>query len=197
MSPCSSPSIHRSPPFLFAPNARPLKLSAHFVFSKHRPDSGFLLPTNTWDYHEPLLITPHPWAERRDAGSDKLYWRGPVTGWDWHKGMASPESGITWRDGARAKLALSFGAKLGRGQPAEAAVLVEGDDGNGGVGLVSKTYDRVWLNEKWMDVGLSGAPVQCNREEGTCDEMQDAPMWKEPYPEHKLNRKKYTIDVGG
>ena len=194
ISPCSSPNIHRAPPFLFTPKARPLKLNPYFVFSKHRPDAGFLLPTNTWDYHDPLLVTPHAWEERRDEGENKLFWRGPVTGWNWYKGMASRESGITWRDGARAKLALSFGKMLGPGQDKDVELLMEGNETDGG--LVTKKYDRVWMNERWMDVGLTGTAIQCNEEEGTCDEMQSAPMWKEPYPKHKENNRKYVIDVG-
>ncbi|KAF8487604.1 hypothetical protein JB92DRAFT_3021783 [Gautieria morchelliformis] len=191
MSPCSSLGVHHASPLLFTPEARPLKLDPHFVFSKHRPDSGFLLPTNTWDFFDTLLVTPHEWAERQDEGANKLYWRGPVTGWNWYRAMAPPESGITWRDGARAKLALSFSTHLDPGE--EVKVLLEGGDPD--KGLVTKVYKREWLNARWMDVGLTGSPIQCNVEEGTCDDMQNAPMWKEPYPRHKESRKKYTVDV--
>ncbi|KAF8582177.1 glycosyltransferase family 90 protein [Ramaria rubella] len=189
MSPCSSPSVHRTPPLIFTPEARPLGLLPHFVFSKHQPDSGFLLPTNTWDFHDPLLITPHAWPERNVEGAHKLFWRGPVTGWNWYKGLA--ESGVSWRDGARAKLALYFSKNLGPGE--EVQVLMENIGPEGG--LENRTYERAWLNERWMDVGLSGEPVQCNQEEGTCEEMRRAPMWGEPYPEYKESRRKFMLDL--
>jgi hypothetical protein len=192
MSPCSSASIHHAQPLLFTPNARPLKLIPYFVFSKQRPDSGLLLPTSTWDYQDTLLITPHEWAERRDENVDKLFWRGLVTGWVWHKGMASRESGITWRDGARAKLALSFGPSVAPGD--EVDVLMENNDAKGG--LVTRKYEQAWLNEKWMDIGLSGSPLQCNKEQGICDEMQNASMWGESYSVHKHSRKKFVVDIG-
>lgn len=192
MSPCSSASTHRSQPLLFTPNARPLKLIPHFVFSKQRPDSGLLLPTSTWDFHDTLLVTPHEWAERQGENVNKLFWRGAVTGWSWFKGMASRESGVTWRDGARAKLALTFGLGVTPGDEVE--VLME--DSNTREGLVTKKYERKWLNEKWMDIGLSGSPVQCNKEEGICDEMQNATMWKNSLPTYSLGRKKFVVDVG-
>lgn len=31
-------------------------------------------------------------------------------------------------------------------------------------------------------VGLTGSSIQCNVEEGTCDDIQNAPMWRGPYP---------------
>lgn len=184
--------MHRTPPLLFTSNVGTLKLIPYFVYSKHRPDSGFLLPTNLWDYLDPLFITPHEWADRRDENADKLFWRGPVNGWNWYKGMASRESGITWRNGSRPKLSLSFNPNVDPEQEVE--VLLENNGPLGG--LVTKTYKRAWLNEKWTDIGLSGSAIQCHKEEGTCSEMQNASMWKGLYPEYKLSRMKFVVDVG-
>lgn len=196
MSPCSNPSAHRIPPFLFMPRAQPLRLTPHFVFSKHRPDSGFLLPTNTWESYDPLLVVPHTWAERRDESAGRLFWRGTSTGWHWSKRIISSQSGITWRNGSRAKLALEFGAGANAIRE-QVAVLMEGGDGDGDGGLVMRKFDRAWLNEQWMDVGLTGSPIQCNSHDGTCNEMQQALVWKEPVNQRKANRKMFTLDVGG
>ena len=44
-------------------------------------------------------------------------------------------------------------------------LLMEGSEADGG--LVTKKYDCVWMNERWMDIGLTGMAIQYNKEEGT------------------------------
>jgi len=65
--------------------------------------------------------------------------------------------------------------------------------------LVKKKFNQAWLNKKWMDVGLVGKAVQCNEEEGTCRDMDNAPMWKKevPVPVHLWGQRKFVLDLDG
>ena len=78
-------------------------------------------------------------------------------GWTQYKTMVSPESGITWQDGACAELALSFGKTLGPRKDKDIELLMEGSETDGG--LVTKKYDHVWMNERWMDIGLTWTAI--------------------------------------
>ncbi|KAF8517048.1 hypothetical protein BU17DRAFT_50230 [Hysterangium stoloniferum] len=191
VSPCKSPTIYRATPLLFMHDAQSLTLIPNFVFSKFHPGSGFLLPFSTFHYRDPLFITPHHWNDRSDPDSQKLFWRGISGGAGWFRNQGRPERNLTWRDGAKASLSLRFGSAVSPEE--EVDVLLENDGPEGG--LVTRKYKRSALNEKWMDVGMTGTAISCNKKDGTCDEMDKAPMWKEPYPFHRLCRKRFWVDL--
>jgi hypothetical protein len=102
------------------------------------------------------------------------------------------EANVTWRNGAKASLSLLFGG--GVSSEDEVEVLLENDGPEGG--LIKRKYKRLALNKKWMDVGMIDTAIACNKQDGTCDEMNKAPMWKEPYPAHRVSRKKFWVDLG-
>ncbi|KAF8517049.1 hypothetical protein BU17DRAFT_92221 [Hysterangium stoloniferum] len=191
LSPCKSPSIYRATPLLFMYDAQSLTLIPNFVFSKFRPGSGFLLPFSFIHHTDPLLTTPHPWKDRSHPDSQKLFWRGNSGGANWFRYQGRPERNLTWRDGAKASLSLRFGSAVSPEEETE--VLMENDGPEGG--LVKRKYKRSVLNEKWMDVGMIGTAMACSQEDGTCDEMNQEPIWKEPYLFHRMYRKKFWVDL--
>lgn len=62
--------------------------------------------------------------------------------------------------------------------------------------LVMKRFKRSFLNARWMDVGLTRPVVQCKKDEGTCKEMEDTPMWRKDVNDIQKHRKKWVVDVG-
>ncbi|KIJ46880.1 glycosyltransferase family 90 protein [Sphaerobolus stellatus SS14] len=195
VSPCESSRIHNSHPLIYQPHARRPHLTPYFVFAKQPPGSGFLVPTNTWELYDSALQPPRKWSDR----DNKLYWRGIVTGWNWYKGLQSLRASegihLSWRDGARPKLSLMFSEKVDPGFQVD--VLVEKGLGGNGTGLMLKKYNVRKLNEKWMDIGLIGEAIQCDKEEGTCAEMERAPMWKRERDLITEANKKFVVELDG
>lgn len=190
---CSSPGILQHSPHVFSRSPRDIKLIPYFVFSKSQPGTGFLLPTSPWDYHDMALTEPHPWHERRDPDAHKLFWRGPSSGWDWHKGLSHSGSDISWRNGSRAKLAILFGDSDATPQDDVELLFEDPDNQNK---LIVKRYPRSLLNERWMDIGLTGEPTQCSQGDGTCDEMNRTTIWKSPAFPPTIGQKKFFVDLG-
>ncbi|KIR74135.1 hypothetical protein I310_01732 [Cryptococcus deuterogattii CA1014] len=60
-----------------------------------------------------------------------------------------------------------------------------------------KHWDRADLVDKWLDVGLSGGPTQCNVEDGTCDAMAKEIDFKDRVSKEDGIKYKYVIDVDG
>ncbi|GJJ13023.1 hypothetical protein Clacol_007272 [Clathrus columnatus] len=191
---CSSPGLLQSGPLFFSPSARDLKLIPYFVFSKSQPGAGFLLPTTTWNYHDMALIEPYPWHERVEPNAHKLFWRGPANGGNWHKGLSQLGSGVSWRNGSRAKLAIMFGKSDATPQDDVEILLEDALDQNK---LVVKKYSRAFLNERWMDIGLTGGPSHCSHGDGTCEEMNKTTLWKHPAYLPTIGRKKFFVDIDG
>ena len=51
------------------------------------------------------------------------------------------------------------------GKDKDVELLMEGSEADGG--LVTKKYDRVLMNERWIDIGLTWTAIQYNKEEAT------------------------------
>ncbi|OXG71060.1 hypothetical protein C352_01166 [Cryptococcus neoformans CHC193] len=60
-----------------------------------------------------------------------------------------------------------------------------------------KDWDRANLVDKWLDVGLSGGPTQCNVEDGTCAVMAEEIDFKDRVNKQESLKYKYMIDVDG
>lgn len=87
---------------------------------------------------------------------NKLLWRGTTTGDSYSK-----RKGYDWHRSHRPRLVLMANAKKG-----ERDVWVQ----KNGV-WKKQRYSLAELNEKWMDIAITNDPHQCNKEDGTCDEM--------------------------
>ncbi|WRT67552.1 uncharacterized protein IL334_004524 [Kwoniella shivajii] len=120
-----------------------------------------------------------PWEEKTIS---KLFWRGSTTGDSYSK-----RKDYTWHQSHRPRLALMTQAKEGlknvwvkRGK--------EWDKESWGI---SK------LNEAYMDVGLTGVPHQCKKEDGTCDEMANEIIFKDRVRPEEAAKYKYVFDIDG
>nr|XP_018262209.1 uncharacterized protein I303_05225 [Kwoniella dejecticola CBS 10117]OBR84367.1 hypothetical protein I303_05225 [Kwoniella dejecticola CBS 10117] len=49
----------------------------------------------------------------------------------------------------------------------------------------------------YYDIKLSGGPIQCDTEDGTCDDMQQEIQWAGHQSADELNRHKYLLDIDG
>lgn len=76
-----------------------------------------------------------------------------------------------------------------------AAVLI--DRTAEGEGLVEEHYPVKELNERWLDVGLSGGSAQCDVADGSCQELDAEFEWKEQIRGPEGLTYKYVIDVDG
>lgn len=103
-----------------------------------------------------------PWNEKT---IDKLFWRGSSTGDSYSK----RPNGLTWRQSHRPRLALKTQATEG-----EEDVWVQR-----GKTWEKETWSVARLNEAYMDIGLTGGPHQCKKEDGTCDEMKQEIIFKD------------------
>ncbi|KDN42124.1 hypothetical protein RSAG8_06982, partial [Rhizoctonia solani AG-8 WAC10335] len=129
-----------------------------------------------------------PWQNR----SEKVFWRGRTTG-EWFN------QAHDWRFSHRIRihtLTTPGGNRIDPSVAPEVEVLVE-DGLDEGVQL--RNYSRDALNEKYMDVGLIGGPVQCEELEvdHTCQTMADSLNWgKETGWEAGLSNK-FLLDIDG
>ncbi|WVQ80599.1 hypothetical protein IAT38_002704 [Cryptococcus sp. DSM 104549] len=122
-----------------------------------------------------------PWAEKT---IDKLFWRGSSTGDSYSK---RSNSDYTWRQSHRPRLALKTQATEGTER-----VWVQR-----GKAWEHEEWGVGELNEKYMDVGLTGVPHQCKKEDGTCQEMTDEIVWKDRVQPEQAAHYKYVFDIDG
>lgn len=128
-----------------------------------------------------------PWNNR----TGKIFWRGRTTG-EWLS------QAHDWRYSHRVRLHILANRDANRTDPSvdpHVDLLLDREDGQG---VFVKQYPRDLLNEKYMDVGLIGPPVQCHdsEQDQTCQTIDAALKWaKEVGWEFGLNSK-YLLDVG-
>ncbi|WWD15888.1 hypothetical protein CI109_100312 [Kwoniella shandongensis] len=116
-----------------------------------------------------------PWEEKSIA---KVFWRGSATG-------LSHNKKTPWRSSQRERLHF-FAHNSSSG---DTTLLLP--DGSTGV------YNHQELADKWLDVGLSGVPVQCNKEDGSCDDMAREIKFLDRVRKEDSLKYKYVIDVDG
>ncbi|XAO24787.1 hypothetical protein I312_103593 [Cryptococcus bacillisporus CA1280] len=121
-----------------------------------------------------------PWNEKT---IDKLFWRGSSTGDSYSK----RPNGLTWRQSHRPRLALKTQATEG-----EEDVWVQR-----GKTWEKETWSVARLNEAYMDIGLTGGPHQCKKEDGTCDEMKQEIIFKDRVAPEDSAKYKYVFDIDG
>ncbi|OXG32358.1 hypothetical protein C367_01126 [Cryptococcus neoformans Ze90-1] len=115
-----------------------------------------------------------PWEEKKNS---RAFWRGTATGLFHDKFSA-------WRQSQRERLHW-FGTNTTGTVP---LLLPDGS---------IKDWGRADLVDKWLDVGLSGGPTQCNVEDGTCAVMAEEIDFKDRVNKQESLKYKYMIDVDG
>ncbi|KAK1922899.1 glycosyl transferase family 90-domain-containing protein [Papiliotrema laurentii] len=121
------------------------------------------------------------WEEKDIA---KLHWRGKATGDSY-----SHRDDFNWRNSHRVRLHRMTHEKEGSKE-----IYVKSRR-TGGWEL--QRWETKTINEAYTDVGLTDGPMQCSKEDGTCQEMQEQIDWS-PRVEPSIAAKyKYVIDVDG
>ncbi|RSH91311.1 hypothetical protein EHS25_009610 [Saitozyma podzolica] len=122
-----------------------------------------------------------PW-EKKDIA--KAFWRGTSTGL--HHNKETP-----WRSSQRDRL--HFFAH--NTSTASTPILVDRTKSGGRLELEEWSVKE--LNEKWLDIGLSGGPAQCNQEDGTCDVMAKEIDFMDRVRKEDSVKYKFAVDVDG
>ncbi|KLT43057.1 hypothetical protein CC85DRAFT_284814 [Cutaneotrichosporon oleaginosum] len=139
-----------------------------------------------------ILITPleqfgHirpdiPWAAKRDP---RLYWRGSATG------ISMMHQGVKWRDSHRWRLHLFANNMTGQRE-----ILVPRLNAST-VGLGTETMDAEESARWFFNMRLAGGPIQCDEDDGTCDEMQEEIEWAPYDPPSATRDAKFLLDIDG
>ena len=66
-----------------------------------------------------------------------------------------------------------------------------------GLGVVSEQYSSQELRDKWLDVGLAGGPAQCDKTDGTCEEMANEINFLDRVRKEFGAQYKYVLDLDG
>ncbi|KAK8869838.1 hypothetical protein IAR55_000406 [Kwoniella newhampshirensis] len=115
-----------------------------------------------------------PWEQKPLA---KIFWRGSATG-------LSHNKKTRWRSSQRERLHF-----LAHNTSNTHDLLLS--DGS------VRVYDHQELADKWLDVGLSGVPVQCDKEDGSCDDMAREIKFLDRVSKEDSLKYKYVLDVDG
>lgn len=166
------------------PHVQP-ELLPVFSLSKTTLNTDILgVPTEQWVSEMPAI----PWKQR---SRNRLMWRGSNTG-------AYHSTETTWRDSHRARLV---------------KMTTTGEDGD---------HDEVWMlpaplvggeqslkdtavkgirsgvNSQMLDIAFAGKPLQCNEEDGTCDDLMDEYTFKAVHMTfEEALQFKFIVDIDG
>jgi hypothetical protein len=171
-----------------------LTLEPHEPDSHPRPHTQ-LLPLFSLaktSLNSDILITPLeqfadppkdvPWEFKRDP---RLYWRGSPTG------ISMMHKDVKWRDSHRWRLHLFANNMTG-----EREVLVPRLNAST-VGLGTETMAAEEAAKWFFDMRLAGGPIQCDEDDGTCDDMQEEIEWAEFEPPSAMRESKFALDIDG
>ncbi|WWC88904.1 uncharacterized protein L201_003819 [Kwoniella dendrophila CBS 6074] len=120
-----------------------------------------------------------PWEQKTIS---KLFWRGSTTGDSYSK-----RKDYTWHQSHRPRLALMTQEKKGL----KDVWVKRGKDWD------KESWSISRLNEAYMDIGLTGGPHQCKKEDGTCDEMANEIEFKDRVRPEDAAKYKYVFDIDG
>jgi hypothetical protein len=110
--------------------------------------------------------------------------RGSTTGL-FHK------KGLPWRQSQRERLHTFAQNDTAAPLP----ILIDRTSQNKGV--VVEEYPMNQLNQHWIDAGVSGEPVQCDQDDGTCDEMAREIKFLGRVRKEFGAQYKYVLDIDG
>lgn len=171
---CHNPEILASHGSFIWDLARDSFLEPLFVGCKLAQGPEILMPALS-GFSDAKGEAPPAWSTRKAMA----FWRGSTTG-----------NHFTIKDWRRShRIALHF---LANGQDGQEAVLVEDPK----KGLVSKSFSKKVLNERYLDIGLVGRPIQCEKKDGTCEEMTAKIDFKPRAAPNLGSKYKYAVDVG-
>ncbi|KAL7423567.1 hypothetical protein Q5752_001147 [Cryptotrichosporon argae] len=163
--------------------AKSADLRPDFVLSKFDRNGEFVV--STLDYYM-NASSPEgrqsylPWDQKTIP---KVHWRGSMTG-DFY----DTRHDYNWRNSHRIRLHTKTHETEG-----ESLVLIQGDDG----GWRHRAFRNEMLNRAYMDIGLTGGPKQCNKDDGTCDALAEAIDFADRVNSDVAATYKYAIDVDG
>ncbi|EIW69878.1 hypothetical protein TREMEDRAFT_61649 [Tremella mesenterica DSM 1558] len=160
-------------------------LTPIFVLSKTNLHSDILgIPTEQWVEDTPALS----WGRKTDS---RLLWRGSNTG-VWHSGQT------TWRSSHRTRL-VRMASKIDIDGEYGGVEVLPAPKSLRGQMVGNEVRELTWeeVNEHYLDVGFVSGPIQCDKENGTCEQLQEEFNWLERIKPEQENRYKYILDVDG
>ena len=174
---CDNPELLRSHGAFIWDGARDSFLEPFFVSCRLAQGPELLMPALS-GYEDRRGSKIHPWAGR----SAVAYWRGSTTG-----------NHYKINDWERSHRIVLHQMTNERGSD-QVQVLVE--DPAQANRVVKRTYTRKVLNDLYMDIGLVGPAIQCEKPDGTCEVMQKTIKWKPRAHANDGLKFKYAVDVG-
>ncbi|WVR08430.1 hypothetical protein IAU60_005485 [Kwoniella sp. DSM 27419] len=196
---CQHPGLIPIHGFLAGKEPHVEALTPIFTLSKTHLHSDILgVPVEQWVED----IREVPWEEK---SQDRLLWRGSNTGT--HHTVNTP-----WRESHRTRL-----LKMTNHLPGTTYPGFVSDDGEVDPGAEvevetlhpprgtkgAKVSDGVsrWplgdMNEWFMDLAFTGVPIQCEIDDGTCDNLAQEYIWVDQMTHDEALDYKYVIDVDG
>ena len=153
------------------------RLKPMWVHCKWIQDQSFLMPALPG--FESIIrdnAKVVPWKDRMDT---RLFWRARSTGVDFHTGW-------NWRAAHRIRL-----HTLTTGSDGEVEVLEETPQGH----LQLQWYPKGQLNRQYMDTGLVGPLVQCDKGD-FCKQAAEEIEFLDVVPQSRGQDVKFVIDIG-
>ncbi|OAV95361.1 hypothetical protein PTTG_05423 [Puccinia triticina 1-1 BBBD Race 1] len=171
---CAHPESMKLHGFTSAAGTDNVELVPLFTFAKTTTQSDVLV-TPLEQYSDTYIGNDPDWAQKKIA---KLLWRGSTTG-------AEFRTDVNWKDSQRARLHIMAH------EANHPVHILSPDDSLTRVA----TKDIGKLNEKLLDVSLSGGPVQCDPT--TCEYMAKNLKFAGTMGLDESYQYKYLIDVDG
>lgn len=173
-----------------------LTVEKHGPASHPRPHTS-LLPLFSLaktSVNSDILITPldqfgngagedPAWEDKRDS---RLVWRGSTTGISWM------DKTTPWRKSHRTRL-----HTFAQNRSQELLDVIVPEVSEDGLAARHRQYPVSDVAEAFYDMRLAGEPLQCNKTDGTCDDMKreiDFAAFQTP---DELNQYKFLFDVDG
>lgn len=189
MDPCTHPALVRLHGFMAGKNPVARELSAKFSISKTTHHADVLgIPTERVVSDLQLV----PWVNKTIS---RLLWRGSNTGMHYAKDLP-------WQDTQRVRL-MALGAadnngNGNNGSSAAATVLSPpGLMGGKSVQASVLVQDKKTANAAYFDMGFVGRPIQCEKADGTCDEIASNYPHRERVERDEADKHKFVVDIDG
>lgn len=172
-----------------------LTIEPHTPASHPRPHTR-LLPLFSLaktSINSDILITPleqfsselqidRPWEKKRDP---RLLWRGSPTG------ISMMTKDVDWRQSHRWRLHQFANTN----STEEIEFIVPNLAGE--LGLQTETAPADEAAKFFFDMHLTGEPIQCSEEDGTCDDMANEIAWSKFQPRKAAQLYKFILDIDG
>lgn len=182
MDPCVHPSLVRQHGFLSGRRPVAEGLSAKFAISKTSLHSDVLgIPPELVSDSDAVALVP--WSQKTET---RLLWRGSNTGMFY-------SSAHPWRESHRVRL-------LNLGDPevtSRVSVLSPPGLMRGTISQSARVQDTQRTNSRLFNMAFVGHPIQCDEEDGTCDDIADEYPYEDWVSREWADHHKYVVDVDG